>query len=62
LKNIGGPEKGRLLEKKSRDFLLAACVFGDSFGSFADGVLGQLSWQQKTNSGLEGHRYFSKSI
>ena len=27
LKNIGGPEKGRLLEKKIKDFLLAACVF-----------------------------------
>jgi hypothetical protein len=33
LKNIGGPEKGRLLQKV-KDFLLAACVFGDSFGSF----------------------------
>jgi hypothetical protein len=52
LKNIGGPEKGRLL-KKVKDFLLAACIFGDSFGSFADGVLGQLFWQQKTNSGLD---------
>ena len=33
--------------------LLAAGVLGDSFGSFADGVLGQFSWQEKTDSGLD---------
>ena len=49
-------EKGRLL------VYFAACVFGDSFGSFADGMLGQLSWQQKTNSGLDLPRGDGRSL
>lgn len=33
--------------------LLAAGVFGDGFGAFTDGVLGQFTGQKKTNSGLD---------
>lgn len=32
--------------------LLGAGVFGDGFGAFADGVLGQLTGQQQTDGGL----------
>ena len=33
--------------------LLAACVFGDSFGSFTDSVFGEFTRQEKTNSSLD---------
>ena len=33
--------------------LLAGGVFGDSLGSLADGVLGQLTGQEKPDSGLD---------
>lgn len=33
--------------------LLGRRVLGDGLGSFADGVLGQLTGQEKTNSGLD---------
>ena len=46
-----GVEK-RLLDRSKRD-LFAAGVLGDSFGSFADCVLGELTRQQETNSGLD---------
>ena len=42
--------------------LLAACVFGESFGFFADVMLGHLSWQQKTNSGLDLPRCDGRSL
>ena len=35
------------------DNLLGAGVLGDSLGSFRDSVLGQLSWEQKTDSSLD---------
>ena len=46
-----GVEK-RLLDRSKRD-LFAAGVLRDSFGSFADCVLGELTRQQETNSGLD---------
>ena len=33
--------------------LLGGGVFGDSLGSFRDGVLGQFSGKEETNSGLD---------
>ena len=33
--------------------LFAAGVLGDSLGALRHGVLGQLTWQQETNSGLD---------
>ena len=33
--------------------LLAACVLGDGFCAFADGVLGQFTGQEETHSGLD---------
>ena len=33
--------------------LLGGRVFGDSLGSFGDGVLGEFSWQKKTDSRLD---------
>lgn len=33
--------------------LLAARVLRDSLGAFADGVLGQLAWQQETDGSLD---------
>ena len=44
--------KNSLLVVTSR-YLLAAGVFGDSFGTFADGMLGQFTRQEKTNSSLD---------
>ena len=43
-------------------FLLAAGVFGDGFGSFTDSVLGQFSWQQKTDSSLDLPRCDGRSL
>ena len=37
---------------RSRSNLLGASVFGHSLGSLRDGVLGQLSWQDETDSSL----------
>ena len=37
----------------SRSCLLAAGVLGDSLGTLRDGVLGELSWQVKPDSGLD---------
>ena len=37
----------------SRSCLLAAGVLGDSLGPLRDGVLGELSWQMKPDSGLD---------
>ena len=34
-------------------YLLGAGVFGDSFGAFADCVLGKLSGQQQSNGSLD---------
>ena len=42
-----------LKEQKSVKNLLGAGVFGDSLGSLGDGVLGQFSWKQKTDSSLD---------
>ena len=42
--------------------LLAAGVFGDGFGSFTDSVLGQFSWQQKTDSCLDLPRCDGRSL
>ena len=39
--------------QQTEDCLLAAGVFGDGFGAFADGVLGQFTGKKKTNSGLD---------
>ena len=47
-----GHKNGRVFEEFLEKNLLAAGVFGDSLGSFGDGVLGQLSWEQKTDSSL----------
>lgn len=33
--------------------LLRAGVLGDGFGAFADGVLGELAWQQKSDGSLD---------
>ena len=44
--------KERLLVDLERD-LFAACVLGDSFGSFADCVLGEFTRQQESDSGLD---------
>ena len=35
-----------------RSNLLAAGIFGNSFSSFADGVFGQLAWQQQADCRL----------
>jgi hypothetical protein len=50
---MGGSEKSRLLFWRGRLLaLLGAGVLGDGLGAFADGVLGQLAGQQKTDGGL----------
>lgn len=49
-----GPEKGLLwVMCCCFDSLLGAGVFGDSLGSFGDGVLGQLSGEQESHSSLD---------
>ena len=48
-----GHKNGRVFEEFLEKNLLAAGVFGDSLGSFGDGVLGQFSWEQKTDSSLD---------
>ena len=52
--SFGGPEKGRLgrllLGEHS---LLGAGVLGDGLGSLRDGVLGELTWQEEPDSGLD---------
>jgi hypothetical protein len=53
MKMIGRPEKGGLIFVDPLVNLLGAGVFGDGLGTFRDGVLGQLTGQQKTNSGLD---------
>ena len=54
---FGGPEKGRLVWKKSQEMddghLLGAGVLGDGLGAFRHGVLGQLSGQKETDGRLD---------
>lgn len=47
-----GPEKGLWLLIRGRN-LLGASVFGDSLGSFRDGVFGQLSGEQESHGSLD---------
>jgi len=42
-----------LLSDTVKRNLFGARVFGDGFGSFTDGVLGQLARQQETDGGLD---------
>lgn len=44
--------KRTVIEREGPTHLLAARVLGDSLGALADGVLGQLTRQQETNSCL----------
>ena len=48
-----GHKNGRVFEEVLEKNLLAAGVFGDSLGSFGDGVLGQFTGQQKPDGGLD---------
>ncbi len=41
-----------MTDRKRTDSLLGRRVLGDGLGAFADGVLGQFSGQEQTNSGL----------
>jgi len=52
---VGGPEKGRFrkAERSTQYNLLGAGVLGDGFGSFRDGMLGQLSGQKETDGSLD---------
>ena len=52
LKVLSGPKKGRF-NAAELDCLLAAGVFGDGLGAFADGVLGQFTGQEETHSSLD---------
>lgn len=57
----GGPEKGRVVEPQQASkpggclllCLFAGGVLGDSLGAFTDGVFGQLTGQEETDSGLD---------
>jgi hypothetical protein len=55
LESFGGPEKGRLgrLLLKCEHSLLGAGVLGDGLGSLRDGMLGELTWQEEPDSGLD---------
>ena len=52
--NLCGPEKGRFVNGWVRNEmdLFAGGVFGHCLGTFGDGVFGQFTRQQKTDSGL----------
>ena len=52
-KVYGGPKKGRLNKRTEQTSLLAAGVFGDSLGSLADGVLGELTRQKQPHGSLD---------
>ena len=42
--------------------LLRAGIFGDSFGTFGDGVFGQFTWKQKSDSSLDFARADGASL
>ena len=42
-----------LLKQATANFLVGACVLGDSFGTFTDCVLGQFTGQQESDSSLD---------
>ena len=44
---------GEIQGTVQKSLLVGACIFGDSLGAFRDGVLGQLTRQQKTNGSLD---------
>ena len=55
LLNICGPKEGRWVRLgllSAFDSLLAGGVLGNSLGSLRDSVLGELSWKNQTDSGL----------
>ena len=51
--NVGALRRAFLYFLCSLFHLLRAGVLGDSFSSLRNGMLGQLSWQQKTNCCLD---------
>ena len=50
---ICGPKKGRFLQRSKERNLLGGSVLGDSLGSLRNGVLGQLSWKEKSDGCLD---------
>ena len=48
-----GSVKNRLMFRVDDKYLLGACVLGDGLGSLRDGVLGQLSGEEKSHRGLD---------
>ena len=46
-------KRARFGKKTARNCLLRAGVLGDSLGSLRNGVLGQLSGEEETDSGLD---------
>ena len=48
-----GPKKGLLVDRSRFVDLFAAGVLRHGFGSFADGVLGEFTRQEKSDSGLD---------
>ena len=39
--------------KKELCLTLTACELGDGFGAFADGMLGEFTWEEKSDGGLD---------
>ena len=65
LKKLSGPEKGRLCLCKFynlKDYLFRAGVFGHSFGSFGDCVLGEFTRKEKSHSSLDFPRCNSGTL
>ena len=48
---LGGPEKGRLVARVK--YLSGGSVFGDGLGTFRDGMLGEFTWKEKSDSSLD---------
>ena len=48
---MGGPKKGRVRVNKLWN-LFGGSVFGDGLGTFRDGVFGQFTWKEKSDSSL----------
>ena len=50
---MSGPDKDRFVEIKQIYNLLGGGVLGHSLGAFTHCVLGQFTWQEQTDSGLD---------